>query len=52
MPRPKKGEKRSDYLKRAIPEIMGEGMRQNAAVGKAEGMFTHYKKKGFGVGKK
>ena len=40
MPSVIKGEKRSHYLSRAIPEMIREGLSQKAAVGKAEGMFN------------
>ncbi len=39
MPAVKKGEKRSDYVKRAIPELKREGLAQKQALGKAEGMY-------------
>ena len=45
MPKVKKGETRSEYTKRCIPEVIREGKSQKAAVGKCEGMFTHAKKK-------
>ncbi len=51
MPAVKTGESRSDYLKRAIPEILAEGKSQKAAIGKAEGMYNSNwqgpKRKGF-----
>ena len=40
MPKVKPGEKRSEYVARCVPEVMGEGKDQKAAVGKCEGMFT------------
>ena len=45
MPKPRKKEKRSDYLHRAIPQLKAEGLTQKQALGKAEGMFDYYKKK-------
>lgn len=48
MPRPKKGESRNKFVARAIPILMDEGLSQKAAVGKAEGMYTHYKNKSKG----
>jgi hypothetical protein len=39
MPSVRKGETRSHYLKRAIPQLMREGLNKRAAVGKAEGLF-------------
>lgn len=46
MPTPKKGEKRSDYMKRCVPFVMDEdGIDNDAAVGKCEGMFDQHKKK-------
>ena len=44
MPKPKKGEGRSEYLHRAIPQIMDEGKTQEQAVGQAEGMYDSAKK--------
>lgn len=48
MPKPKKGEKRSSYVQRAMHTIMREepGKDINAALGKAYGMWRTYKKKG------
>lgn len=45
MPTPHKGESRSDFVKRCIPIVMKEGATQEQAVGKCEGMYTHYKAK-------
>jgi hypothetical protein len=47
MPHPKKGEKRGDYVGRAIPIIKSEHpeLSQRAVVGRAYGMFDFYKKK-------
>ncbi len=39
MPAVKKGEKRSSYGKRCVPEVMKEGRTQKQAVGKCMGMF-------------
>src|SRR5215471_12563717 len=39
MPAVKKGESKSDYMKRCIPEVMGEGAAQDHAVAKCSGMF-------------
>lgn len=47
MPEPKQGESRSDYLKRAIPQIMGEGKTQDQALGQAEGMYDEVEKDGY-----
>lgn len=44
MPFPEKGESRSMYVKRAIPEIKGEGESTKQAIGKAEGIFDSHKK--------
>lgn len=45
MPKPKPNESRNQYVKRAVHEMVHkEGMNPKAAVGKAEGMFTHHKK--------
>lgn len=41
MPTVKKGESRKSYLHRAIPMMMHEeGLTQEQAVGKAEGMYN------------
>jgi hypothetical protein len=40
MPAVKKGEKRNDYVKRCVSEVMKEGKTQKQSVGKCEGMFT------------
>ncbi len=39
MPKVKKGESKSSYMKRCVPEIINEGKSQKAAVGKCGGMF-------------
>lgn len=44
MPKVKKRESRNKYVSRAIPQLKQEGLTQKAAVGKAEGLFTSYKK--------
>ena len=46
MPKVRAGESRSEYVSRAVPQMIKEGLSQKAAVGKAEGMFTSAKKKG------
>ncbi len=43
MPSIKKGESRAEYLKRAIPMMMAEGLTQRQAVGRAEGMYNSKK---------
>ncbi len=47
MPKPTKDEKRSDYIGRAVREIMAEepGKPLKAALGKAYGMWEQGKKK-------
>ncbi len=40
MPSVKKGESRSSYGSRCIPEVMKEGKSQKAAVGKCMGMYN------------
>ena len=45
MPTPGDNEKRSDYVSRCVPIVMKEGLDQNAAVGKCEGMFDSHTKK-------
>lgn len=45
MPKPKKGETRNQFVARAIKMIMKEeGCTQKQAIGKAEGMYSFYKK--------
>ena len=45
MPKVKPSEKRNDYVKRAVHEMVHkEGLTPKAAVGKAEGVFDHAKK--------
>lgn len=39
MPAVKRGEKRNEYVPRCVKEVMGEGKKQNQAVGQCEGMF-------------
>ena len=39
LPKPHRKETLKDYLDRAIPEMMGEGLKQKQAVGKAYGMY-------------
>lgn len=47
MPKPKKGEKQSDYVSRCVKYVMKkEGATQKQALGKCYGMFRHHKKKG------
>jgi len=43
MPNIRKSEKRSEYVSRAVPILMKEGLSQKAAVGKAEGMYSSHK---------
>lgn len=45
MPKLKKGESRNQYVNRAIPILIREGLSQKAAIGKAEGMYSFYSKK-------
>lgn len=46
MPVRRKGEKLSKYVSRCVPEVMGEGKGQKAAVGKCYGMGkSHWKPK-------
>ena len=42
MPRPKKGESKSNYMHRCVPEVKGEGHTQEQAVGKCLGMYRTY----------
>lgn len=46
MPRPLVKETRNKYVQRAIPQLIGEGLTQRQAVGKSEGMYSFYHKKG------
>jgi hypothetical protein len=47
MPEIKKDESRSDYIARCVPYCMKhEGLDHDAAVGKCEGLYTEYLKKG------
>lgn len=39
MPSVKKGESQGSYMKRCVPEVMGEGKSNKAAVGQCMGMF-------------
>ena len=52
MPRPRKNEKRNEFVARAVPILMAEGLSEKAAVGKAEGMFTTYRGRGHRSGKR
>lgn len=46
MPKPRKGERRSEYVSRAIKHMVEfEGLRQKHAVGKAYGMWKQSKSK-------
>ena len=42
MPTPNENESRDDYMKRCVPQVMGEGLTQEQAVGKCEGMFDQH----------
>jgi len=44
MPAPKKGEKLSDYMKRAIPVFLKEGLTLKQAKGKAYGWWMNENK--------
>jgi hypothetical protein len=44
MPKPMAGEPRNEYMSRCVPEVMKEGLTQEQAVGKCEGMFSHAEK--------
>ena len=52
MPTPRKGEKRSDYIARAIPIIMREGKTSEEATRKANGLFDYHRRPQKGKGKK
>ena len=45
MPIPRKNESRNAFVSRAIPILRAEGHSQKEAIGKAEGIYTHHKKK-------
>jgi cation transport regulator ChaB len=47
MPKPKKDEKRSDFISRCVSEVTGEGLSQNDALGRCFGIWTNSKKKSF-----
>jgi hypothetical protein len=40
MPKPRKGEKKNDYISRCVREVMGEGKDQDAALGQCFGMWN------------
>jgi hypothetical protein len=44
MPKVKDGESRAAYMGRCVPVVMKEGLDQNAAVGKCEGMYNQARK--------
>jgi hypothetical protein len=41
----RKGKKKADYVSRAIPILMAEGLSQKSAIGKAYGMYETKKRK-------
>lgn len=46
MPYPRKGEKKSGYIKRAIKYFMEvEGLPRRVAIGRAEGFWDYYGRK-------
>ena len=51
MPTPREGESRSDFVARCVPVAMGEGLDQDAAVGKCEGMYSSWLKEKGGKSK-
>jgi len=46
MPQVRSNEKRSEFVKRCVPIVMKEGLSQQAAVGKCEGIYSGKKRKG------
>jgi hypothetical protein len=52
MPEPTKGESREDFVGRCVPAVMGEGVDQDAAVGKCEGIFDSHVAKAQGAVRK
>lgn len=46
MPKPRVGENKKDYISRAIPMLIHEGLELKAAQGKAFGMWNTYSGKG------
>lgn len=48
MPKPKKGEKKSEYISRCVKEVMHEGKTQEQALGQCYGMWEHRKSKSMG----
>jgi len=45
MPKPRKGEKKKDYISRAIKYFRREGYSQREALGRAYGFWESYKKR-------
>ena len=44
MPKPRKGEKKNNYISRCIRKVRHEGTGQKQAVGKCYGMWKYYSK--------
>lgn len=45
MPEVNEGESRESYIQRCIPVVRGEGLDEQAALGKCEGMYDEHQKK-------
>ena len=45
MPKPRKNEKRKDYIARCVPIVVREGLTPRQAVGRCHGMWRQSKKK-------
>jgi len=43
MPNPRKGESKSKFMSRCVPEVIGEGKDQAVAVAQCTGMFDNRK---------
>jgi len=45
MPRPRKGEKKKDFIARAVKEFVKEGYSRKVALGRAYGFWKTYRKR-------
>ena len=44
MPKPKKNEKKKDFMNRCIPEVIKEGKKTNQAIAQCSSMYENRKK--------
>jgi len=44
MPQPRENENRSDFISRCIPELMGEGKKQDQAIAQCHSIYQQSKK--------